>query len=174
MTASIRRAVPEDAQALSGLADRLFIETFVEDLAIPYPAEDLVCYLDKSNGAAVLKRRLEDPAQAVWLAEEEGAPIGYAMAGPATLPHPDLRPADGMLNRLYVERGRRGSGLAQQLMDLALAWLETRHGARPWLGVYSGNLRAQRFYGQYGFEICGEYDDPIGRWLDREFIMRRR
>ncbi|MDB5460576.1 MAG: family acetyltransferase [Caulobacteraceae bacterium] len=170
----IRRATAADAEALSALADRLFVQTFVEELAIPYPPADLVHYLRHSNGVDSMEQRLADPMMAVWLAEADGVAVGYAVAGPAKMPHPDLKPSDGMLNRLYVERDRKGAGLAPRLMDLAMAWLVERFGPRPWLSVYSGNLRAQRFYVRYGFEKCGEHDDPVGTWIDREFIMRRR
>ena len=42
-----------------------------------------------------------------------------------------------------------------------------------WLGVWSGNLRAQRFYRRYGFEKAGEYNYPVGKVVDREFIFHR-
>jgi ribosomal protein S18 acetylase RimI-like enzyme len=46
-------------------------------------------------------------------------------------------------------------------------------GAGQWLGVWSGNLKAQRLYAAYGFERVGGYAFPVGRWRDDEFIMRR-
>jgi GNAT superfamily N-acetyltransferase len=174
MAPVIRRAAPADAQVLSALADRLFVQTFVEDLAIPYPAADLSVYLKASNSTDAMARRLADPAMAAWLAEADGVAAAYMITGPAKLPHADLQAADGMLNRLYVERDRRGSGLAATMMDMAMDWLAEHHGPRPWLSVYSGNLRAQRFYARYGFEVCGAYDDLVGTWPDRELIMRRR
>lgn len=173
MTVSIRRAVPADAEVLSALAERLFVETFVEDFAVPYPAADLAAYLAKANGPAVLRARLADDKTAAWLAEDQSAAVGYALACPAKLPHADLRQGDGMLDRLYLDRAYRGFGLADRLMDLALAWMQARFAPRPWLSVHSDNIRAQRYYARYGFELCGEYGYPVGQWLDREFIMRR-
>ena len=58
-------------------------------------------------------------------------------------------------------------------MELALEWLE-RDGPRPlWIGVWSGNLKAQRFYARYGFERFGEHTFPVGGWLDQEVALRR-
>ena len=37
-----------------------------------------------------------------------------------------------------------------------------------WIGVWSGNDKAQRLYAAYGFEKAGEYDYPVGAWRDRE------
>ena len=38
---------------------------------------------------------------------------------------------------------------------------------------WSGNRKAQKLYEAYGFEKAGEYQYPVGRWLDDEFILRR-
>jgi ribosomal protein S18 acetylase RimI-like enzyme len=43
-----------------------------------------------------------------------------------------------------------------------------------WIGVWSENLGAQRFYARRGFEKVGEYGFPVGKTLDHEFILRRR
>ena len=174
MTTVIRRAVAADADQLSALANRTFIETFVEDLAIPYPKADLDWFLGYANSPAAMAARLADPKSAVWLAEDGGEAVGYMVAGPADLARDDLEPSDGMLHRLYVVRPAQGQGLAARMMDKALAWLTQTYSARPWLVVFSENVRAQRFYARYGFEVCGEYDYPVGSWLDREFVMRRR
>lgn len=170
----LRRAELADAAALSALADLTFTQTFVEDLAIPYPKADIEWFLHYANGPAAMTSRLTDPETAVWLAEADGAAVGYMVAGAADLARDDLEPSDGMLHRLYLERSVQGQGLAARMMDEALAWLEGAYSARPWLVVFSKNLRAQRFYARYDFEVCGEYDYPVGNWLDREFVMRRR
>ena len=53
-------------------------------------------------------------------------------------------------------------------------WLLERDGPRTlWIGVWSENLGAQRFYGRYGFEKVGEYLFPVGNTNDHEFILRR-
>ena len=172
--AVIRGAAMTDAVALSALANRTFIETFVEDLAIPYPEADLGGFLAHANSLEAMERRLADPAIGVWIVEQGGQPAGYAIAGPADLDFDGVQLSDGMLYRLYIQRGLHGQGLAQRLMDAVLAWLLATYGARPWLVVFSENHRAQRFYARYGFEKVGEYDYPVGEWTDREFVMRRR
>jgi ribosomal protein S18 acetylase RimI-like enzyme len=108
----IRPAVAEDAATLSALADRLFLQTFVEELAVPYPKDDLAAFLRESNGVEAMARRVADPAVGVWLARTEGRAVGYMVAGPAYgLSHPDLKASDGMLHRLYIAPETRGQGL---------------------------------------------------------------
>ncbi len=54
-----------------------------------------------------------------------------------------------------------------------MAWL-TRDGPRDiWIGVWSENYGAQRFYERHGFSKVGEYGFEVGRTVDREFILRR-
>jgi len=170
----IRRAVPDDAETIAALGRDTFLETFVEGFAIPYPPEDLEHFLAHSYSGRFAADRLSDPARAVWLAEDaEGRVLAYAAAGPARLPHPEVRPGDGELEALYVRRDAQGRGVGAGLLAAALAWLE-REGPRTlWIGVWSGNARAQQLYARHGFTKAGEYDFPVGRWRDREWILRR-
>jgi GNAT superfamily N-acetyltransferase len=77
------------------------------------------------------------------------------------------------LNRLYVTRAQQGQGHGGRLMEAALDWMGTCSAGAQWIGVWSGNRKAQRFYAVYGFKTVGEYDFPIGQWIDRDFMMRR-
>jgi ribosomal protein S18 acetylase RimI-like enzyme len=172
VTAVIRRAGMADAASLSALANRTFIETFVEDLGIPYPEADLGGFLAHANSLEAMERRIGDPAVGAWVAEAGGRLVGYAIAGHADLDFQGVELGHGMIYRLYVVRAQQGSGLARRMMDEVLAWLRTTYGPTPWLVVYSENLRAQRFYARYGFAKVGEYDYPVGDWTDREFVMR--
>ena len=46
-------------------------------------------------------------------------------------------------------------------------------GRDLWIGVWSQNFGAQRFYARYGFGKVGDYEFPVGRVRDHEFILRR-
>jgi ribosomal protein S18 acetylase RimI-like enzyme len=115
---------------------------------------------------------LERADQAMWIAEDGGEAVGYAHAGACALPHPEVTEGCGELKRLYVSQGRQGDGLGGHLMELALDWMEAP-GRKLWIGVWSQNWGAQRFYGRYGFSKVGEYEFPVGDTRDLEFIFRR-
>lgn len=168
----IRRARPDDADVLSRLAEQTFRETFLEDFAIPYPADDLAIFVPAAYGLPVTQEILADPEQAVWLAEVNGHVAGYCQVAPCGLPHPEARREHGEVKRLYVMRDRQGLGVGRQLFHMASDWLSVR-GGPAWLGVWSGNLKAQRFYARAGFVRAGFYEFAVGRWRDQEFIMRR-
>lgn len=169
----IRRAGPEDADVLAELARRTFVETFVEGFAMGYPPEDLQGFLESDYSPEAFAAVLTLPGAGGWLAEAGGRALAYATVGPNGLPHPEGTAADGELYRLYVAREAQGLGLGGRLLDTALAWLERDGPRRLWIGVWSGNLKAQRLYAAYGFHKDGEYLFPVGRVRDREFILRR-
>lgn len=166
---TIRRATVDDAPVLSDLARRTFTETFGH----LYPPEDLAAFLADAYDVDKQRIILGHPEYAVWLLEEGGVAIGHAAAGPCGLPHPDVQPGDGELKRLYVLKSHQSGGWGSRLFQAALDWLE-RDGPRTlWIGVWSENLGAQRFYARAGFEHVGDYEFPVGRVRDHEYILRR-
>ncbi len=166
---SIRRATVADATAVSRVATRTFTETFGH----LYAAEDLQAFLHDSYAVQKQALILSLDAYAIWLLECDGEAVGHAAAGPCGLPHPDVRPGDGELKRLYVLPAHQNGGWGGRLFGTALAWLE-RDGPRTlWISVWSENVGAQRFYARAGFELAGEYEFKVGRARDREFMFRR-
>ena len=169
MTATIRRATVDDAAVLAELGTATFIETW----AHLYSPADLHAYLDEHHATAAYAKALASPDYAIWIVERDGKAIGYAQAGPCSLPHADVRPEDRELKRLYLVKSEQNGGTGRALMDEAMAWM-LRDGQRSlWLSVWSENFGAQRFYARYGFGLAGEYEYIVGQQRDREFIYRR-
>lgn len=170
---TIRRATPGDVDALSRISRRTFTETFGH----LYPDEDLQAFLHENYSPAASTRLLADDRFAVWLLQQDTAEgqqvVGYAVAGACGLPHLEAHPGDGELKRLYLLPALHNSGWGTRMFQAALDWLQ-RDGPRTlWISVWSENLGAQRFYQRHGFETVGEYEFPVGRVRDREFMLRR-
>ncbi len=168
--ALIRRAEARDAETLS----RLSAETFSATFAHLYPPADLAAFLDEAYAVERSRGHLADPATATWLMEEDGAAVGYALAGPCGLPHPEVTPGCGELKRIYLLPAFQGGGRGSRLLRTSLDWLEAEKTGDLWIGVWSENLGAQRLYERMGFEKVGEYAFKVGATLDHEFILRRR
>ena len=169
MTLAIRRATAQDASVVSALAATTFTETF----GALYPPDDLAAFLREAYAVERQRTILSHPDYALWLLEDDGEAVGHIAAGPCGLPHPDAAPGDGEIKRLYLRQGWQNGGHGARLMDAAMDWL-LRDGARTlWVGVWSENHGAQRFYGRYGFGKVGEYLFPVGATRDLEFILRR-
>jgi diamine N-acetyltransferase len=174
MNPTIRPATAADLEALAILKHRTFRQSFVDGgFAIPYPPDDLAVFEAETFSVGKIESELADPERMTWVAEQDGRLLGYAQVGPVKLPHPDCLLGEGELYQLYVLDEAQGLGLGRQLLDAALAHLGDARPGPVWLGVWSGNVRAQAIYVARGFVKHGEYDFPVGTWRDREFILRR-
>ena len=165
---SIRRATAADAEVLSALS----LQTFDETWSHLYTAEDQARYKAEAYAPAFYRDALEERGCAAWLLEDAaGEAIGYVFVGPAKLPHPEVAPGDMELMRLYLRRDAQNGGWGARLFAEAEAWLIANGPASIWIGVWSENHGAQRFYARHGYRKVGEYLYPVGQARDLEFIL---
>jgi ribosomal protein S18 acetylase RimI-like enzyme len=169
---TIRDASLEDAFLLGALGERTFRETFVEDFARPYSERDIATFVSGAYGEGAIRALLIDPSHRHLLAWRGATAVGFALAGPVLLRHPDVRADDRELRRIYVLRDAQGTGAGRALFDAAMAWMHGEGARRVWLGVWSGNARAQRFYASRGFTKVGQHRFRIGETLDDDHILR--
>lgn len=170
----LRDARMDEAEELAALKLETFRESFVEGgFAIPYPPVDLAMFEAASYSAAKVADELADPEHQTWIVKAADHMLGYAHVGPCKLPHPEVVPGAAELYQIYVRGEAQGLGIGRQLLAHALDHLERTRPGPVWLGVWSGNLRAQSLYAAWGFAKVGEYRFPVGSWEDEEFIFRR-
>ncbi len=163
----VRQAGPDDAAALSLVANAAFLDTY----AMVLNSVDLLAHCLKNNGIETFAAWARDPGTILTLAEVEPghAPVGYAV-----LTRPDLpiepRPGDIELRRIYTLKQTHGSGVGPALMMRASEDAVRSGYRRMLLGVWEYNERARAFYGRNGFTVIGRrqfevgaevHDDPI-------------
>ena len=165
----LRRATAADADTLAEVGQSTFVETF----GAMYSPKDLADFLETEQSPERYRAWADDDRYALWIAEDGDRALGFALAGPCALPHPDVTPGCGELKRIYMRREAQGTGIGTRLMNAALGWLSTP-GRDLWIGVWSENFGAQRLYERYGFEKVGTYEFPVGEQRDHEFILRRK
>lgn len=171
---ALRPARPEDAAALAALKLATFRETFLEGFGIAYPPADLARFEAETYSQARVAAELADPKHATWVCEgADGALLAYAHAGPCKLPHPEVTPASGELYQIYIRRDAQGLGFGRALLAVSLDWIASAYPGPPWLGVWSGNAKAQAFYAAAGFRKVGDYHFMVGDHRDEEYIYRR-
>ena len=150
----LRRATTEDAAKLSLIGAASFLESFADD----HDGDEVTRFVASDHSIAAYDTALANPAKPHWLVEEAaGAPIGYAMGLPATLPGTDQQ-TDFELKRIYVLSKWHGRGWGARLYQAVEDEARARGGKRIVLSVYVKNFAAQKFYAARGFE-------EIGRWL---------
>jgi len=166
MTVSYRDADAADAALIANL----FASSFCETFAHLYKPEDLAAFLDAVNEAG-FAAELADPSFYFRIAEADGAPVGFAKLGKATLPVET--PADTLeLWQIYVLERWQGSGIGPALFDWAAARARDRGARHLQLTVYVDNHRAKAFYERRGFVEVGRYDFMVGNHADEDIIMR--
>lgn len=166
---TIRPATTGDARMLAALGAATFTETFGH----LYRQEDLQAFLAESHSVQAWTRKLADPDHAVWIALHPDEPIGFIAVGKCKLPVENCEPAAGEIQQLYVRKQFHNLRLGSRLMSTGLEWLEAQGRTPLYIGVWSENAGAQRFYGRYGFNKVGEYGFQVGDTVDREFILKR-
>lgn len=162
----IRRCSLADAPSLSLIGQATFLETYIGVI----DGKDIVAHCLAMHAPRYYARWLAEPGAALWLAERDGAPLGYAGLAEPDLPEEIVRAGDVELKRIYVLSRFHRARIGARLMEAALAEARRRGAARVLLGVFGGNDRALAFYGRMGFEEVGartfhvganDYDDLV-------------
>ena len=85
------------------------------------------------------------PARGVfWIALANGDVIG-------TVGLVDLGDGQGCLQKMYVHPEFRGKGTALRLLNTLVGWADSRRIREIYLGTFSRNGAARRFYEKHGF-----------------------
>jgi ribosomal protein S18 acetylase RimI-like enzyme len=144
---NIRRATRADLPALGRLGALLMRTHYNLD-----QARFLAAGPDAEEGYAwFLGTQLSSAESAVFVAEQDGAAVGYVYAGLEPLSWKELRDAAGFIHDVAVLEEARRSGVAQALLDAAIAWLREQGAPRVVLWTAEKNDDAQRLFARLGF-----------------------
>lgn len=164
---------------LAGEVAAVGAQAFAEAFAEHNSWSDLVAHLERRYAPAAVAARTGEAACAYFLARDGRGPVGMALLedGPpsdgATLQQPLPRGGAAQLRELYVLARARSAGVGARLLD-AVVDEARRRGARClWLGVWSENPRAVRFYRRHGFAIVGSHTFVLGSDAQRDHVMAR-
>jgi ribosomal protein S18 acetylase RimI-like enzyme len=166
MTIAYRPGRPADLLAI----DALFRTSFADTFAHLYKPADLAAFFANFTPAAWAEE-MADERYAFRLAEDDGQLVGFVKLGPPSVPV-ESRVDRLELRQIYLQKEWHGQGIAQQLMDWAIAEAKQRDARELYLTVYVDNDRARRVYERYGFQPVGRYDFMVGNHADEDIIMR--
>jgi ribosomal protein S18 acetylase RimI-like enzyme len=144
---TVRRATSADAQALGRMGAQL--------MRVHY-ALDPLRFLDpgdrpETGYASFLRHQLNADDQAVFVAEKDGAVVGYVYAGVEPLSWKELRDRAGFVHDIVVVEDERRAGVASALMTAAIDWLAAQDVPRVILWTAHKNVGAQALFERLGF-----------------------
>ena len=165
----IRRAVEDDALALSVLAEATFRAAFAESNT----AANMQLHCAAHYGQALQLAEIRESSLETWVAELDSRLVAYIQLrfDAASLAIEGKRSVE--IQRFYVDASHHGTGLARELMAHAVARADAVGCAVLWLGVWERNAKALAFYRKWGFEIVGEHIFKVGADPQRDLLMRR-
>lgn len=171
MTLSIRRAEPNDADALALVGAATFLESYSGVI----DGGALLRHCSEKQTARVYAAALADRDQALWLAEAGpgGAPVGYLHLAPPDLPV-ETKPGDLEIKRIYVLDKMQRTGLGARLLAACEDEARERGADRVLLGVYKRNAKALGFYERVGFQTCGERAFNVGGVIYNDWVLEKR
>lgn len=147
MNAVIRKAEPRDRAALGRLGAMLMRAHYAFDpkrFLEPGPGSE-------SGYGSFLGSVLDSDENCVFVAEQEGAIIGYVYAALEPLSWKELRDYAGFVHDVAVVEEARQSGVATKLMETAIGWLRDRGAPRVILWTAAPNAAAQALFRRLGF-----------------------
>ena len=144
----IRVAAPADLAAVCALA---------EDLAALHHAAWPTVFAPASGGArdaAYWRDSLDGPNRTAYVAETDGAVVGFITLGVVSEAHTLFQPLrHARVNSVCVAAGMRGRGIGRALMAQAEHWALTQGASELRLVVWDFNRAALQLYEELGYEM---------------------
>jgi ribosomal protein S18 acetylase RimI-like enzyme len=147
MAVTIRRAERRDLEALGRLGAMLMRTHYAFDPQRFLPPGESA----ESGYAWFLGSVIDSPDGCVFVAEEGEAIAGYVYVALEPLSWKELRGPAGFIHDIAVREETRRSGVAAQLLQVAIDWLRERGAPRVILWTAAPNESAQRLFRRLGF-----------------------
>ena len=168
MTADVRLATLADARGIAETHVRGWQQAYRDILPAPF-LDSLSVERREAQWLEILAQD-DRTGVANWVAERDGAIVGFASVGPA---RDEDTPGAGELYALYVLAEEWGTGTGPRLHSMAIEHLRARPCAEATLWVLRDNARARRFYEREGWVADGTTkDDDRGTFVLHEVRYR--
>lgn len=164
----VKPAIAADANAIAQIAKQTFA------LACPPSADanELEKYIDYNLNAEKFSEVIANEATYIAYALVNGEMAGFIVAvyDSPCIELADLTPA-AEIQKLYILPKFHGKEIADKLMTSAINEITKPGIEKIWLGVYSNNIKAKKFYSKFGFKVVGETYFTMGSENHLDQIM---
>ena len=173
---------PKDLYQLVEIACTTFMDTFAEHNE---PAA-FYAYVEQAFAPEQMQKELHTEGSLFYFVEHDNHIIGYfkinTNKSPAQTDRPhfyaDFSPYQSLkmaeLERVYLKKEYQGKGLAAELMAYIEDCVRQTNAHYLWLGVWSLNPKAIRYYEKCGFNTLGEHIFQIGDDAQKDYLMWKK
>lgn len=168
MNQSVIREITEaDLPTFVDLAIRTFRETY----AIHNNPQDMQQYMDAYMSKSRLIAEVDEPGSCTLIQWYGDLMAGYARLRRASPSCSISATSHWELERFYVDKPWQGRGLAADLMSACEQETQKRGLDGLWLGVWTENRRARRFYQKMGFREEGSKEFKLGQDVQIDLVL---
>lgn len=169
MNTTIKQATIEDAQLLTDLGARCFLEAYSDVKA----EKDLMGYIPTAFIKTDIESSIKNNDVIFLIAYIDDDAVGYVKLR-WERSHPNLNPKEKNieLERIYVLRNFWKHKIGAALMLEAIQLSKNKNYDYLWLGVWQQNNRAIDFYLKMNFEIFGTKKFFVGTEENDDYVMR--
>lgn len=166
----IKAASQDDLSLLITMGRETFNAAFAEENT----TDNMSAYLDKAFAREKMERELSDTSSQFYLAYEGSIPVGYAKVRESDEVKGLIREPAIELERIYVVSEYQGKKVGVALLEKCIEYGNKKGFHWIWLGVWERNLRAQKFYQDWGFEKFATHPFEMGTDLQTDWLMKKR
>ena len=163
-----RAATKEDIELLAELGARTFVDAYPS-----YDPGDMSKHIGQTFSTSSIEAELSVPRNRFLIAWVGDEPVGYAFMQAGT----DVEELAGThaieINRIYVKQDWINRGIGSALMKECLAEAEKGGYDTIWLGVWTENAAAIRFYERWDFKPLGTHPFRFGERTYSDLVMAR-
>lgn len=165
---NIRKVNIHDLESLKDLSRLTFVETYGSENT----EENMRDYLGNEFSSEKLTKELTDQNVEFYFAELNGKLIGYLKLNVGQS-QTEIKDEDGLeIERIYVIKEFHGKKVGQALCNKAIELAKERNLQYVWLGVWTENPRAIRFYEKNGFVVFDKHTFMLGDDAQTDFMMK--
>jgi ribosomal protein S18 acetylase RimI-like enzyme len=164
----IRLAQLKDIPILRKVAIEVQYDTFGDSNS----PEIMEAFIQENFTDDKLTQEFAEPGSQYFMAWDGADVAGFMRLRVTDEVETHLGPNALEIQRLYVMKRHQGKKIGGMLMQLALDYGRTRGFEWIWLGVWEKNIKAQKFYGKWGFEHFGEHVFWMGPDPQNDYLLK--
>jgi len=168
MQLRLQKCKPTDLDLLVQVSRKTFADAFE---AVNNPI-DFKKYTDHAFSNETLRDELSNTDTAFYFVFEDTHLCGYLKIN-ENRAQTDLKSKENIeLERIYVLENYQGLGIGKWLLDEVMKIAERKQKKFLWLGVWEENIKAIKFYKNYGFSKFGTHPYYVGDDKQTDWLMR--